>query len=219
MNEFSKIFCLGLPRTATSSLAQALTEHGIQTIHFPFGLYEEGLEAPVVTEHTAFVDTPIPLLYKELDARWPDAKFILTLRDKESWLESMKWLREEGGKIWQRRPVYDEYNREFFGTTGFDADRLSEVYEAHHAEIRSYFSDREEDLLAIDVISSSDTQALVDFLKIDELPIPWPQTNEARKPTALQRLAYQFEKRHFMRAGTALRMVNNGLQRRFGNRP
>ena len=73
-------------------------------------------------EYTAFVDTPVPMLYKELDRKWPDSKFILTLRDKEDWLESMAWLRTEGRKIWQPDPRREEYKREFYGTNTFDRD-------------------------------------------------------------------------------------------------
>lgn len=217
MRKQSKVFGLGLPRTATSTLAEALSHHGIRTIHFPFALYEEGVDAPVIREYSAFVDTPIPLLYRRLDERWANAKYVLTTRDKGAWLESMRWLREEGGKIWQRRPAYDVYNREFFGTVEFDEDRLSAVYDEYHAGIRSHFSDREQDLLTLNVTKSTDTRDLIDFLGIDDEPIPWPRTNEAREPTVLQTLAYQFEKRQFIKAGTLLRTIDTGLQRRFGN--
>lgn len=217
MCEQHKVFGLGLPRTATSTLAEALSHYDIRTIHFPFALYEEGTDAPVIQEYTAFVDTPIPLLYRRLDERWANAKYILTTRDKDAWLESMRWLREEGGKIWQRRPAYDGYNQEFFGTTEFDEDRLSAIYDEYHAGVRSYFAGRDHDLLTLDVTDSASTKPLVDFLGIDEEPISWPQTNEAREPTVLQTLAYQFEKRQFMKAGTFLRTIDTGLQRRFGN--
>jgi len=35
-------------------------------------------------------DNPWPLIYKELDKRIPGCKFILTLRDEESWYSSVK---------------------------------------------------------------------------------------------------------------------------------
>jgi len=217
MHEISKIFCLGLPRTATSSLAEALGRYDISTIHFPFSLYESGLDASVITDYTAFVDTPIPLLYQDMDKRWPNAKFILTVREKTSWLESMKWLRNEGGKIWQRRPVYDEYNKKFFGTAEFDETRLGQFYDDYHAEVHSYFSDRRDDLLTLDITSSSDTKELVRFLNLDADPILWPRSNQSREPSVLQEVAYQFERRHFMKAGSLIRRIAHGLRRRLGN--
>jgi hypothetical protein len=217
MYEISKVFCIGLPRTATSSLAEALKAHKVSTVHFPFALYEKGIDAPVVSSYTAFVDTPVPLLYQDLDRHWSNAKFILTVRDKSSWLESMKWLREEGGKIWQRRPAYDVYNRDFFGTAEFDKERLSAVYDDYHADVNSYFEGREQDLLTLDVTESVNTRPLVDFLGIDDESIPWPRTNEAREPTVLQSLAYQFESRQYMKIGTFLRQIDTGLQRRLGD--
>ncbi|MBL0299362.1 MAG: hypothetical protein IPQ21_19985 [Betaproteobacteria bacterium] len=44
----------------------------------------------MLEQNEALTDTPIPSFYRELDRRYPGAKFILTVRDMESWLLSCK---------------------------------------------------------------------------------------------------------------------------------
>ncbi len=38
----------------------------------------------------SLTDFPVPLIYKRLDRGYPDSKFILTVRDTESWLTSVE---------------------------------------------------------------------------------------------------------------------------------
>ena len=211
---YNKIFGIGLPRTGTTSLARALESYGIETIHFPFDLYDEGLDAPVIEENTAFVDTPVPMLYQGLDQRCPESKFILTVRDKEGWLESMEWLRTEGRKIWPPDPKRERYKRDFYGTDDFDRDVLSEKFDAYHEEVNRYFEGREADLLRLNIIDSSSTAALVDFLGLEVDPKPWPRANASRKANLMQELAHQFEKRGFRAPGAFIRRIDSGLRRR-----
>ena len=91
---FNKIFCIGLPRTGTTSLDMALNTIGIKSIHFPFSLYETD-DLSILDQYIAFVDTPIPMLYQKLDKICPGSGFILTARPLEGWLKSMEWLLRE----------------------------------------------------------------------------------------------------------------------------
>jgi len=213
-NNYNKIFGIGLPRTGTTSLARALESYGIDTIHFPFDLYDNGLDAPVIEKNTAFVDTPVPMLYQGLDRRCLESKFILTVRDKESWLESMEWLRTEGRKIWPPDPKRERYKRDFYGTAAFDRDMLSEKFDAHHKEVERYFEGRNADLLRLNIIDSGSTPALVDFLGLEAAPMPWPRANASREANLMQELAYQFEKRGFKAPGAFIRRIDSGLRRR-----
>ncbi len=214
MVSHTKIFGIGLPRTGTTSLAQALECYGIDTIHYPFDLYEEGLDAPTVEQHTAFVDTPVPMFYRELDQRWPGSTFILTVRDKADWLDSMKWLRTEGRKIWQPRPIREQYKRDFYGTNAFDREPLSDTFDRYHEEVLAHFEGREGDLLRLNIIESSNTSALIDFLDLDAEPISWPRANASREATLSQELAHQFEKRGYRKAGSLIRRIDSGIRRR-----
>ena len=65
----SKVFGIGLSRTGTKSLAAALNLLGIRTRY-------------AITETSAVPFCP------HFDELYPGSKFILTIRDKQSWLNS-----------------------------------------------------------------------------------------------------------------------------------
>lgn len=84
-----KIFCIGLPRTGTTSLCKFLNMIGLKTKHLPFQL-ELNLNNLFMNKYMGFGDSPIPLIYKDLDRKFPNSKFILTTRSLDSWLDSMQ---------------------------------------------------------------------------------------------------------------------------------
>jgi len=98
-----KIFGIGFQKTGTSSLNRALALLGYNAvggirINHPKGI---AIPPPLTKEKVlpialaradeadAFSDNPWPLLYRELDAAFASAKFILTYRDPDRWLASM----------------------------------------------------------------------------------------------------------------------------------
>jgi hypothetical protein len=73
-SENGKIFGIGLSKTGTSSLAQALQILGFRTKDYPgISRYTAGdlssVDMDVVLAHEALTDTPIPSFYRELDRR------------------------------------------------------------------------------------------------------------------------------------------------------
>lgn len=110
-----RVLCLGLSRTGTVSLRQALVRLGYtDCYHFASTLQENPLDATLWNEAIqakflgigkpyakpewdallghcqAVTDTPCTIFYKELLAAYPDAKVILTERDDvHQWHESM----------------------------------------------------------------------------------------------------------------------------------
>lgn len=186
---FSKLFGIGLPRTGTTSLYQALNQLDISCIHFPFDLYVNSEDRSLLTQYKAFVDAPIPLLYQDLDQAYPGAGFILTKRPLEPWLKSMCWLLDEGRRIWEWKPEYDAYHQTFFGASDFDVQRYQEKYEAYHSEVLDYFSDRE-NLLILDLEKGYGYEELCQFLEIPVYSAPYPRGNEARQARLLQKLAF-----------------------------
>ncbi len=104
----AKVFGIGLSRTGTTSLTQALHLLGYKAIHFPhdsvtraqvyhfFDSELQCLSLALLQEADAITDTPVCCLYKALDQAYPGSKFILTVREKHSWLRSCRslWLEE-----------------------------------------------------------------------------------------------------------------------------
>ena len=92
-----KVFCVGFQKTGTTSLYAALTRLGWRTAAVVGrGLSAEELRAQAkdlcietARRFDAAEDMPWPLFYRELDAAFPDSKFILTLRESESWYRSV----------------------------------------------------------------------------------------------------------------------------------
>jgi hypothetical protein len=138
----------------------------------------------------AFCDLPVPLFYRELDRMFPGSKFVLTTRDPDSWLESMRWLFKEGAVLWKRGHVGDELHQRAYGTTVFDQAKLLAAWERHHQEVENFFHHREGDLLRMRVDHGDlRYETLAGFLGM-ETPLagPCPRVNEARAVSGSDRL-------------------------------
>lgn len=95
-----KVFCIGLNKTGTTSLEQSLKELGYTLGHQNTGEmllseYAKRNFEPIVNfchSANAFQDIPfsLPFVFVILDHYFPNAKFILTVRDNaDQWLDSM----------------------------------------------------------------------------------------------------------------------------------
>ncbi|MEM7102849.1 MAG: sulfotransferase family protein [Bacteroidota bacterium] len=98
-----KVIGAGVGRTGTKSLQLALQQLGFDKCYHMESLFRD----PARVKHweaahkkanpdwdalfegfQAAVDFPVSIYYKELAAHYPDAKFILSVRDPEKWYES-----------------------------------------------------------------------------------------------------------------------------------
>ena len=81
----NKIFVIGLSKTGTNSMCDALEYLGFSMVHYPspniFGDVERV---------NGCADLPTVRYYKELDRRFPGSKFILTIRSLDDWLKSVE---------------------------------------------------------------------------------------------------------------------------------
>ena len=173
-----KVFCTGLQRTGTTSLSRALRLLRLRTLDCPVELFKN-VDDPVVHEHDAFTDNPVPLLYRELDQRHPGARFIHTERDEEGWLRSVEWLFTVGAVkfAWDRHPEFHEFHRALYGTTRFEAETFRATYRRHNAEVRAHFADRPDDLLLMDISRGDGFDKLCPFLGLDAPSAPFPHGN------------------------------------------
>jgi hypothetical protein len=177
-----KIFGTGMQRTGTTSLAKALQHLGIATRDHPKDLFHD-IDHPLIHEFDAFTDNPIPLLYRELDARHPGSKFIHTVRDEERWLASVEWLHTVGAEKfhWERVPEIEEMHRALYGTTTFDGLVFLETYRRHDREVRAYFAERPDDLLVLDVTAGEGFEKICPFLGLDPPKDPFPHWNRQER--------------------------------------
>jgi hypothetical protein len=174
-----KVFGTGYQRTGTSSLARALTQLGIPTRDSPRELWVG--DYTVLQRYDGFTDNPVPIMYKELDARCPGAKFVHTIRDEASWLRSVEWLFTVGAVKfhWNAAPHFHEYHEALYGTTAFDAEQFLASYRRHNAEVLEYFAARPNDLLVMDITAGDGFAALAPFLGLPVPAAPFPRQNAA----------------------------------------
>jgi hypothetical protein len=197
-----KLFCIGFNKTGTTSLEKVLSDLGLRLP--PLGLQVRDLVPAIfqgdfkavtkfVSQYDAFQDNPFSqgVTYSQVDVLFPGSKFILTVREAESWYQSYcRYALKLYGvssldQITAHRlrgRAYDHINHALFHIqrrnaidlidTGVEEnwsalyrkDRLLRLYEERNSAIARYFADRPDDLLVIDVSKERDTSKIVDFL-------------------------------------------------------
>ena len=159
----TRIFGIGMHKTATTSLHTALTILGLDSAHWAGANWAKRIYQEMTTlgrsstleRHYALCDLPITLLFKELDKAYPGSKFILTIRDPDKWIESVRnhW---DGSKNpyrhrWNTDPFTHKVHKLLYGQRNFDADKFLARYHQHNVEVFNYFAGRSQDLLVLDM--------------------------------------------------------------------
>lgn len=163
MNGRSKIFCVGFHRTGTSSLRGALERLGyrvcgsVATEDPDISVRVREIAFDLLDRYDAFEDNPWPILYRELDARCPGSRFILTIRPADAWVRSVS--RFFGTKSTPMREwIYGA------GSPIGNEARYRERFERHNAEVLHYFRDRPDDLLILRITEGEGWRELCGFL-------------------------------------------------------
>ncbi len=173
-----KIFCIGFHKTGTKSLTSSLRQLGFK-VKGRFGVNDSNIQnnalskaKKLVRQYDAFQDNPWPILYKELDVLVPNSKFILTIRNKESWLKSViNYFGESETEM--RKWIYGH------GSPVNNESIYLSTYVKHNDAVKDYFSDRQSDLLIMDLEQGNGWSELCSFLKIDDVPLsPFPHKNK-----------------------------------------
>jgi hypothetical protein len=177
----NKIFNIGLPKSGTTSLQAALVKLGYRSFHNPTRLrslsYERGIYRYPRDDWDALTNFG-EHFYPQLDSCYPNSRFILTIRDKEAWLNSAeKWFSRK-----PKNPWIDYRGRvEVFGCTYFQRERFAYVFDLHYRNVCDYFSERQHDLLILDPSVESAWTKLCDFLghPVPEEPFPHVRPQES----------------------------------------
>src|SRR5262245_22430107 len=185
----AKVFGIGLSRTGTTSLTEALRTLGYRAVHCPLSLLAlngNGLELNkrVVDRFDAFTDTPVARVYRELDEEFPRSKFILTTRALDAWLRSMRRMRNSFTFL-KLLPKVRQLTLDLCGTASFfDEPALRECFVRHSRNVRDYFGDRlGTDLLVFDAGAGDGWDQLCSFLGRQTPSIPYPHYNRGYATT------------------------------------
>ena len=174
-----KVFGIGFHKTGTTSLARALEQLGYRVTGPDFttdpDIHEHLLDKAMARarEFDAFQDNPWPILFKEMDVAFPGSKFILTVRDPQSWMRSaVAFFGTE--KTEMRKLIYGR------GNPYRNEARYLERYNRHYEEVTRYFAARPDDLLVFDLIKHAAWEPLCAFLNSPVPDAPFPAANKGR---------------------------------------
>ena len=201
-----KIFCIGFNTTGTTALQNLFLKEGIidSTQHH----FEQNLDSYVFENHSIFIniikryyptsnifqDVPfsLPNFYKELYKTFPNAYYILTVRDSsEIWYNSLvnfykktfpnrflipqeiEYIRK--GWLYSyltdclKSPKYDPYNKL----------SLISSYENHILDVEEFFKDKS-NLIKINLSNPSDLNKLENFLGMEFKTTNFPHLNKSK---------------------------------------
>ncbi len=183
----TRIFGIGMHKTATTSLDTALRFLGFDSAHWKNAHWAKAIWDQMQTDgrsltleqHYALSDLPIPVLFKELDAAYPGSKFILTLRDEENWIRSIRhhWdpTKNPYRQAWNTDPFSHKIHKAIYGQKGFDEAIFRARYRKHNADVWEHFMDRQDDLLIMCMDDNPGWGPLCRFLDRPVPDIEYPQ--------------------------------------------
>lgn len=179
MTSQQKVFGIGAPKTGTSSLGKAFQRLGFNHKSYDSNLNEEynrGNHEVILLEaekFNSFEDGPWNRgsLYKALDEKYANSKFILTIREVDSWIIShekhfvAKRLRKHPWELWKR------------AYTAADKERIKNEYIVRNQAVVDYFKDRPEVFMIMNICAGEGYEKLCPFLGLPILDEPFPKSN------------------------------------------
>lgn len=191
-----KIFCIGLNKTATTSLSNSWKILGYDKICSPMRLNNldvsmaafEGkykMIFDLIDNYDCFKDRPFNTnkLYRMLDNHVPDSKFILTVRDTEEWWDSVsRWLTNRNGRRFDSETdklLRIEIYKRHFETNEFTKESFVKYYEEYNNEVREYFKGNP-NFLEMNICGGDSWELLCPFLgkEIPNKPFPMANVNK-----------------------------------------
>jgi hypothetical protein len=187
----TRIFCIGFNKTGTSSLSGFFRgEDYIVAPQTPFecNLYSyisgnyETFEYMIENDFSGcvfFQDVPfsLPKIYEFLDKKFPNSKFILTIRNNsDEWYHSLVNYHKDFNDIHKNFiKITDYIHRNWIQTiltkcygapnhNPYDEESLKNTYEKHILDVESYFKNREDKLLTLNLSDELCVEKLEDFL-------------------------------------------------------
>jgi len=183
--EQMKVFGIGLSKTATKSLSEGLGMLGLNSVHCPFDdnayaqILKGNFDLDVFKRFDAVADIPCALCFAQLDVLYPNAKFVLTQRERKSWLDSCEehFTKRNPNKRSELLRVA------VYGCGKFNRDRFDWVYDNYVASVRRHFDGRQDKLLELNIIAGEGWAKLCRFLDSPEPKRGFPRIKNPRQFT------------------------------------
>lgn len=184
----TRVWGIGMHKTATTSLHHAFGILGIKSAHWQTAPWAKRVwrevtqngQSAALERFYAACDLPIPLIYQQLDKAYPGSKFVLTVRDEWKWLKSVAnhWRHDSNPFRcqWDSDVFTHRVHNLLYGRKDFDATTMLERYRRHNDEVVDYFKSRTQDLLVMDMDLDCGRgwEPLCKFLKLPVPSVPYP---------------------------------------------
>ena len=171
-----KICIIGLQKTGTTSIANALRKMGRSMGHATTRLAREvdwsmldptmqieKIAVDVLAQNDGVSDSPYGFIYEAIDEAFPRTKFILSIRDTQSWLESYRtFFPDQNNRLRQW----------MFGVPTFRGHEevYRDVFDNQNNAMRRYFAQRPADFLEMNLAEGDGWAKLTGFLGSEYLP-------------------------------------------------
>lgn len=192
-NHMGKIFCIGSNKTGTSSLGEALAVLGLSVCPWSIMFsddskyFSEQLQGKfeslfqLIPKYDCFRDRPWNHgnFYQILNDKFPDSKFILTIRCENNWIESNRRFSK---KIKLKEQwFYRLISQLTYGIDDFlsDENLMKKKYNERNQEIIKCFENTNK-LLVIDFEKDQGWNDLCTFLDREKPRIPFPHINRTK---------------------------------------
>jgi hypothetical protein len=187
-----KIFCIGFHKTGTTSISEALEFLGYKTIHgdprkadhvgdegrtlLENHILKGDYNLPTFDLYDAFTDNPYFSIWDEIIKIYPDAKYILTVRDDEKWIKSCVNY-YQGRRV---RPMREWMFGENSDLSKNNESRMTWLnkYKAHNQRVIDHFAKLGKELLIFDIEKGHGWKELCEFLNISQPSIKFPHRNK-----------------------------------------
>lgn len=176
-----KVFGIGLNKTATKSLNHCFRALGFRNQSFSLDAYnyyrENNLQDifRIADQFDSFDDWPWPLIYQQLDAHYPEAKFVLTVRESaDIWYQSLCKMAVRMGPL-------NDFEKHIYGYAmpHGHKDEHVRIYDQHNAEVRSYFANKPGKLLELCFDNGVSMDTITDFLDLPRSDYTPPHINKS----------------------------------------
>lgn len=167
------MFVIGTGKTGTWSITKALKILGYKTIRYPsLSKFWE-----LVDKYEAATDASVTIHYKELDKKYPKAKFVCLQRDFNSWFKSIKkeMNKKKSLNKWQK-----EARIKLWGSSTFNKRNVKKGYYKINKDIKNHFKGRK-DILFMNIIKGDGYEKLCPFLGKPILKRSFPHLHKSKQ--------------------------------------
>jgi hypothetical protein len=202
--EQKKVFGLGFSKTGTTSLEKAFSILGYKVCaghynnnytNFLIALYVNGDYKELTkfaTLFDAFADGPWGggKLYRHLYEQYPDAHYILTIREPEKWYKSFEKMitrfDPDLNKAFDTFYANGRYGTPYFFKHIFgietmygSKDKMIAYYNEYNKDVIAFFKESKKDLLVVDLTDGEGWDKICPFLEKQKPLVPFPHENAA----------------------------------------